>query len=198
MKTRANGKLIGLLFMLIATAVQADDFDPGATHLAATDFPDLKSYVLASNDRQASPGLAAVSQTNEHVVKDPLFSADKLHEYLGIGTIVLAAATALTAPEGCEANCTNNPPRTSGTHQSLGRATRAMALSAVATGLLFHWDDMHLFEDGIKDPDTQHWLLAGAGALLLANAVSKAPASSHSTQAEIGALMMAVGIKITW
>ncbi len=204
MRKHPRATVIGLLFMLFATAAHADDsaFDPGATHIAATDFPDLKSYVLASSDRPAAPKLtdtdASASPATEHAVKDPLFSTDKLHEYLGLGTIILAAATAITAPEGCEGNCTNNQPMTSGTHQNLGRATRAMALSALATGLLFHWDDMHLFEDGIKDPDTQHWLLAGGGALLLANAVSKAPASSHSTQAELGALMMLVGIKITW
>ena len=35
-------------------------------------------------------------------------------------------------------------------------ATGAMAVAAVVTGVMFHWDDMHLFEDGLKDPDTQH------------------------------------------
>jgi hypothetical protein len=73
-----------------------------------------------------------------------------------------------------------------------------LALAAVATGLFFHWDDMHLLADGLKDPDTQHWLLGGAGALLLADAVSRAPAKSHAAQAEAGAALMLVAVKITW
>jgi hypothetical protein len=163
---------------------------------------DLHSYMLAANDTVATPDKVNASAGTTPVatreVKDPWFTANKVHEYLGLGTILLAAATAATAPEGCETNCANYQPPTNGTHAKLGRATRAMALSAVATGIAFHWDDIHLFEDGLKDPDTQHWLLAGTGALLLANAVGRAPAHSHSTQAELGALMMLAAIKITW
>jgi hypothetical protein len=160
------------------------------------------SYVLAENDAVATPDV--VNATTSAIpmavreVRDPWFTADKVHQYLGIGTVILAAATAATAPEGCETNCANYKPDTNGTHAKLGRATRAMALSAVVTGIAFHWDDMHLFEDGLKDPDTQHWLLGGAGALLLASAVGKAPGHGHSGQAELGALMMLAAIKITW
>jgi hypothetical protein len=200
---RLRGVVAGLcLAMLSGTACAGDAATYNLALPSSTAGPanDLQSYMLAANDAVATPEKANATSVAKPLatleVRDPWFTADKLHEYLGLGTIVLAAATAATAPEGCEtANCT---PQTNGTHAKLGRATRAMALSAVATGLLFHWDDMHLFEDGLKDPDTQHWLLAGSGALLLANAVSRAPAHSHSGEAELGALMMLVAIKITW
>lgn len=160
---------------------------------------DLQSYVLASNDAvpvTVKTNVASAKPNSEF--KEPWFTGSKVHQYLGLGTLLSAAATALTAPNGCKTNCANQPPQTTGTHQSLGRATRTLALATVATGLLFHWDDMHLFEDGLIDPDTQHWLLAGTGALILANAVSRAPARSHSGEAELGAAMMLVAVKLTW
>jgi hypothetical protein len=190
------------LAVLAGTAYAGDTALDQALPSNTSGFPhDMQSYVLAANDTTvATPDVVNATASAKPMVarevRDPWFTADKVHEYLGLGTVILAAATAATAPDGCEtANCT---PDTHGTHAKLGRATRAMALSAVATGLLFHWDDMHLFEDGLKDPDTQHWLLAGSGALLLANAVSRAPAHSHASEAELGALMMLVAIKITW
>ncbi len=162
---------------------------------------DLQSYILASNDfASSSNAMRNLDSTKPNpAFKEPWISGSKVHEYLGLGTILSVIATTLTAPDGeCESNCASQQSKTSGTHQSLGRATRALALSTVVTGLMFHWDDMHLFEDGLKDPDTQHWLLGGAGALILANAVSKAPARSHSGQAELGAGMMLVAVKLTW
>jgi hypothetical protein len=192
----------GLFLAVLAGTVHAGGaaLDTAMSASAGSISGDLHSYMLAANDTVATPdqvnATAGTTPVATREVKDPWFTANKVHEYLGLGTILLAAATAATAPDGCEtAGCT---PQTNGTHAKLGRATRAMALSAVATGIAFHWDDIHLFEDGLKDPDTQHWLLAGTGALLLANAVSRAPAHSHSTQAELGALMMLAAIKITW
>lgn len=130
--------------------------------------------------------------------KEPWLTTNKAHKYLGIATLVSSMATALTAPNSCETNCSNKPAPTHGVHQTLGRTTGALALATVATGLLFHWKDMHLFEDGLSDPDTQHWLLAGAGALIMADAINKAPAKSHSAQAEAGAVIMLIGVKMAW
>jgi hypothetical protein len=160
---------------------------------------DLQSYLLTATDAVATTERSNIAPPPKAAeVRDSWFSGGKIHQYLGLGTIVLAAATMATAPGSCKTNCANQPPPTSGTHQSLGRATGAMALAAVATGLIFHWDDMHLFEDGLKDPDTQHWLLGGAGALVLANAVGRAPARSHAREAELGAAMMLIAVKLTW
>jgi hypothetical protein len=131
-------------------------------------------------------------------VKTPWISTSKVHEYLGVATLISTVATALTAPNSCHTNCSNQPAPTHGTHQTLGRTTGALALATVATGFMFHWKDMHLFEDGLSDPDTQHWLLAGTGALVMADAITKAPAKNHAAQAEAGAVMMLVAIKLAW
>jgi hypothetical protein len=162
---------------------------------------DLQSYIVASNDLSSSSNAMTniASAKPNSTFQEPWISGSKVHEYLGLGTLLSVIATSLTAPNGdCKSNCANQQNQTTGTHQSLGRATRVLALSTVATGLMFHWDDMHLIDDGLKDPDTQHWLLGSAGALILANAVSKAPARSHSGQAELGAAMMLVAVKLTW
>jgi len=134
----------------------------------------------------------------EEHFKEPWLTTIKAHQYLGVATLLTSMATALTAPGSCETNCTNKPAPTHGVHQTLGRTTGALALATVATGLMFHWKDMHLFEDGLSDPDTQHWLLAGSGALIMAQAISKAPAKSHSAQAEAGAVIMLIGVKMAW
>ena len=138
------------------------------------------------------------TKTTNAIVKESWLTGADVHEYLGLGTLGAALATSLTAPESCRSNCSGQSPPKTGTHQTLGRITGALALATVATGLLFHWDDMHLFADGLSDPDTQHWLLAGAGALLLADAVRRAPAKEHSAQAEAGAAMMLIAVKIAW
>jgi len=191
----------GLCLALLTGMAKADESElklslpPDMSHAK-----DLQSYMLASNDTGSSTAkmnTASIKAGSEF--KQSWLTRNKVHEYLGLGTIVSALATALTAPDGeCKANCTNQQAQTSGTHQSLGRATRTLALSTVASGLISHWDDMHLLDDGLRDPDTQHWLLGGAGALILANAVGKAPAQGHSGQAELGAAMMIVAVKLAW
>ena len=169
--------------------------------LPSSNAKDLQSFILASNELSSSSNAMTnvASAKPNPTFQESWLSAGKVHEYLGLGTLLSVIATSLTAPDGnCNSNCANQQNQTTGTHQSLGRATRVLALSTVATGLMFHWDDMHLIDDGLKDPDTQHWLLGGTGALILANAVSKAPARSHSGQAELGAAMMLVAVKLTW
>lgn len=170
---------------------------------------NLHSYLLAANETDAVPDVA---QAKAGVIPaaeftPPMFTGRKAHQYLGLGTIVLAGLTAMTAPgEGCETNCppiSQQPPRqTSGTnHTRLARATAAMAAATVMTGLLYHWDDVH-FEDGFTDPDNLHAMLGTAGALLMLYAVNKSANStvptSHAGTAELGAVAMVVAIKLTW
>jgi hypothetical protein len=204
--TRLDSVVAGIFLTVLAATACADGAAQNLALPSGNSTFHTKSYVLAANDQTVvtTPAQANASAESDGAaasapngVRDPWFSANKIHEYLGLGTLALVIATTATAPEN-EGNNSSTSNQTTGTHQTLGRATRAMALTTVATGLLFHWDDMHLFEDGFKDPDTQHWLLGGAGALILANAVSRAPARSHAAQAELGAAMMLAAIKLTW
>lgn len=162
---------------------------------------DVKSFMLAENDTgvvKVKSNTAPVAPAAEF--EPPLFSGSNAHKFLGLGTIVLAAATAMSGPE-CEGGCGNKPREVNGTHAQLAKATVAMAAATIATGLIYHWDDFNS-EDGITDPDNLHVLLGAAGAALMAVAVQKSATSSvpvsHAAMAEAGALGMLVAIKLTW
>lgn len=165
---------------------------------------DSESFRLAANDKDVpvKKSVNAAPEVLQREFESPLITPGKVHQYLGLGTIALAGLTAVTAPEGCEHNCAANTPReTNGTHAKLAKATVAMAAATIATGLIGHWNDFHL-EDGITDPDNLHVMLGVTGAALMAYAVNKSMHSStevsHAGIAEMGALGMAVAIKITW
>lgn len=167
------------------------------------------SFILAQADtgaKSATAANAAVAVQPAAEFKEPVFTLNKTHKFLGISTLVAAAATMVTAPgEGCEANCpppSQQPPRErNGTHAKLARATVALATATVITGIIAHWDDIHL-ANGITDPDNLHALLGITGAVLMEKAVNKSAGSavpvSHAGQAELGALLMVVGIKMVW
>lgn len=166
---------------------------------------NMRSFLLAANESDD----AKYKTTTESVspaadFKPPLFSAGKVHQYLGIGTVVLAGLTALSHPEEeCEgASCPANQPRElNGSHARLAKATVAMAAATIATGLYAHWDDFNL-ADGLADPDNLHVMLAVTGAALMAYAVNLSANSAvpvnHAAIAEAGALSMVVAIKLNW
>lgn len=162
------------------------------TYMVALNESDV---VIAEPDTAAKAPIAgAASQQPEF--EPPMFSGSNAHKFLGLGTLALVAATALTAPEEDEGG-TSTKSRTQGTHQSLGRLTAAMAAATVTTGLLAHWDDFHL-EDGITDPDNLHVLLGMVGAALMLNTVSKAPGNGHPATGIAGGVAMGAAIKLTW
>lgn len=163
------------------------------------------SFMLAANETS----ILVKSETQPAAVEaktpfePPLLSGSNTHLGLGLATIVAAGLTAMTAPEGCEHNCTatSAPRDVNGTHAKLAKATVALAAATIVSGALVHWDDFHL-EDGITDPDNLHALLGITGAALMAYAVDKSAKSSvavsHAGIAELGALGMVVAIKLTW
>jgi len=169
------------------------------------------NYLLAANDNgiaKVQPEIApAVSAeiSGAEKFEPPLFTGRKAHQYLGLGTVLFAGLTAMAAPEeACEQNCPPQPPprETSGTtHTRLARTTAVLAVATVVTGLIYHWDDFHL-DDGLSDPDNQHVMLAGTGALLMLYAINKSAKSSvptsHAGIAELGAASMLVAIKLVW
>jgi len=157
--------------------------------------------LLAANDSGVTPErAAAVAPAKQEPVDPPLFSGSNVHLTLGLATIATAALTAMTAPED-EHAAPGTPRETNGTHAKLAKATVALAAATIASGLITHWDDFAL-EDGLTDPDNLHILLGVTGAALMAYAVNKSAHSStpvsHAGIAELGALGMIVGIKLTW
>ena len=161
---------------------------------------DAKSFLLADNDAtelKAKNTIVAATPAAEFEPK--LITGKKIHEYLGLGTLILAGLTTLTAPGDTCATCSRP---VNGAHAELAKSTAVMALATVASGLIVHWDDFNL-EDGWKDPDNQHIVLGVSGAALLAYAVNKSMnvsqgPVSHAGIAELGALGMLVAVKLTW
>lgn len=219
-RIRFGNAVAGICLAVLSGTVHADNAStagnnalPTAASFYTNNYQLLKSpsvnstpFFLAANEGNAVPGQADVTPaTPPAEFSPPWLTGRKVHEYLGLGTVMFAGLTMLAAPgEACEHNCPAQPaPRqTSGTtHTRLARTTGALAIAAVITGLLYHWDDFHL-DDGFSDPDNQHVMLAGTGALMMLYAINKSAKSSvptsHAGIAELGAASMLVAIKLTW
>jgi hypothetical protein len=168
---------------------------------------DYEAFKLAANetDGMVKKSNKAVPEVQKSEFEPSWLTGSKVHQYLGLGTIVAAGLTAMAAPDsGCERNnctATTTPRQTNGLHAHLAKATIAMAAATIASGLVVHWDDIHL-ADGFIDPDNLHVMLGVTGAALMAYAVNRSKNSavpiSHAGIAELGALGMVVAIKLTW
>lgn len=123
------------------------------------------------------------------VFKEDWLTANKIHKYLGIGSLTLALLSAI-APK---------PPKDNldqGSHKQLAEGAAVLGGAAIATGLMFHSDD--IFNYGASDPDNLHATYASLGAVGYALAVSDAPQAQHVRYGILGAVLMTIGIKYTW
>lgn len=159
--------------------------------------------LLAENTVTAEQPIAAANTASTEEKEDGAFTTSNAHQYMGLATIALAAATAMTAPEECESSaCANIPRETDGTHAKLAWATVGMATATVVTGVIAHWDDF-AFEDGLTDPDNLHVILGTVGAALMGYAAWKSAQVktgqvSHAGTAIAGAVGMGLAIALTW
>ena len=160
---------------------------PETTRILPEDRNEIISPVfLAAADNQSSAKMSMVEENaaaNEY--EDRLFTANTVHKWLGIGSVVAALVTAVS------------PKEEDGTHENAAKASAAMALGAVATGLVYHIEDVSM-DGGFKDPDNLHALWAGLGAVGIAMAASTGPDSPHATYGSLGAIGMIIGVKYTW
>jgi hypothetical protein len=138
----------------------------------------------AEGDAKANPA-AATTKSDKPAYEERYFTANTVHKYLGIGSIAAAGATLLA------------PKEEDGAHEALARTAAGLGVAAVITGLLFHWDDFDL-SNGVSDPDNLHATLTTLGTLGYLVAVSEAPDSGHAGFGGVGAIAMAVGIKMNW
>jgi len=202
----------GISLASLSGVALADAMEPNLAlpSTAAIYTQNSQSYLLALDESgvvikpasAAMPDSAARLSAQSAEFEPPLLSGSNAHKYMGLATVALVALTAVTAPDEDEGaagttGTTSTKSRTTGTHQSLGRLTAAMAAATVTSGLLAHWDDFHL-EDGWTDPDNLHALMGTVGALLMLNAVSVAPGGGHAGSGIAGGAAMAVAIKLTW
>lgn len=159
---------------------------PALANSQASDYPQLSANELAQNS-DFTPVPAGIE--DKPVFEEDWLTANKIHKYLGIGSITLAILAALaTKPPK------DNPDE--GNHKNLAEGAALLGGAAVATGLIFHHDD--IFNYGVSDPDNLHATYATLGALGFALAVNDAPETQHVGYGVLGALLMTIGIKYTW
>jgi hypothetical protein len=128
---------------------------------------------------------------------EPWITGNKLHKYLGIGSLVAAGLAAVTPPESEGDGGGGGRNGGKGFHHYAGWTAAGLAGAAVGTGLVFHLDDIHL-QNGLTDPDNLHALLGVLAATAYFAAVSTAPDSSHGGMGVAGAAAMLVSIKLAW
>ena len=203
MKGKKFMNAVGLCLAAFAGTVFAQDAAVALPSASGAYIKDFEAFKLAANETDGQVKKSgAAPEVKKSEFEPSWLTGSKTHQYLGLATIVGAGLTALTAPDGCENNCSASTKReTNGTHAHLAKATVAMAAATIVTGVLAHWDDIHL-GDGFADPDNMHVMLGVSGAALMAYAVNKSKNSSvpvsHAGIAELGALGMVAAIKITW
>jgi len=178
-----------LLFPGVSVMAQGSvSFDNEKIIATASPITDLR---LASADEGLSSSSAERAEGNVQPNKSRWLTANKLHKYLGLGSISAAGLTVLTAgdDEGGSGD--------GGIHHQLAYTALGLGGAAVLTGLIFHWDDISL-ANGFSDPDNLHMLLTTLGTLGYARAVDLAPGDGHSGYGSSGALSMLLGIKMVW
>jgi len=154
--------------------------------------PQQVDYLQLSANKTSQSGEFTKMPTGikgKPVFKEDWLTANKIHKYLGIGSITLALLAAIVP----------KPPKDNpdeGNHKDLADAAAVLGGAAVATGLMFHYDD--IFDYGASDPDNLHATYATLGAIGFALAVSDAPEAQHVGYGALGAVLMTIGIKYTW
>lgn len=192
---------VGVCLSALSLAAHAEENAVAWPSMTSEYTTDMKPIVLAANEvEQAKAPKKPTIDPNANF-EEPWLTGRKAHKYLGLATIASALATGMTNP--CEQNCPNPRPSSSvhGTHAKLAALTVGLASATVVSGLISHWDDFAA-EDGVMDRDNLHVMLAGGGAALMAIAAArsanKTAPVNHGHMAVIGAIMMGVGIKMTW
>ncbi len=133
---------------------------------------------------QAEPH-AADAEDSAPLFKSRSLTLNKTHKYLGYASMASAILTVIS------------PKTTDGPHELFGTAAAALGAAAVATGFAFHYEDISL-EGGFDDPDNLHMMLGILGTLGYAAAVSSGADGGHAAPGALGALAMAIAIKLTW
>ncbi len=179
--------LMGLAMLLPVVASAQELF--GQSIDPAHDAVWQRPWHLAAAQSGVSPALPAAPDDSKPLFKDRWLTGNKLHQYLGIGSIALAGLAVLAPKPGKDEN--------DSVHQELAEGAAALGGLAVATGLGFHYDELSLSR-GFRDPDNLHALLAALGALGFIAAVNEAPDGGHAGVGVISAAAMLTAIKITW
>ncbi|MBV1915608.1 MAG: hypothetical protein KUG72_09495 [Pseudomonadales bacterium] len=140
---------------------------------------DPVSDDVMSNDTKNS------SEETTIEFKESYWTPNKMHQYVGLTALSLVAI-AMVAPK-----------EEDGLHESAAKGAALLGAAAVAGGLYIHWDDVD-FSEGFSDPNNLHALFASLGAIAMLYAAAEGPDDGHAGIGALGAISMAVAVKITW
>ena len=145
---------------------------------------------LFANTVYAADMTSSAAIRAEEPFSEPWFTGNKVHQYLGLGSLALGVLTAIV-PKPEEDNYDGS------LHQGLAYGATYLGGAALASGLVFHYKDLS-FKHLLRNPDNLHALLATIATAGFITAVSIAPDEAHATAGIIGVAGMATAIKITW
>lgn len=161
---------------------------------------------------QAAPAQAADSEyrslelPDEARFEESWVTGNKLHMYLGLGSMaaaIVAGVTAPEAPEGVVVPPSQRKNARSTTHHIAALTAAALGGAAIASGLMLHWDDI-TNSFGLTDPDILHLVLGLVGTAGYVYAITKGPkrvgdpSNGHSAAGILGAAAMATAITLEW
>lgn len=188
--------LVLILSLMLNSVAQAQEFNADFDKPIVAANPLTGVQLADASGKMAAESTSTNVQTGEKSdqYKSRWLTANKVHKYLGIGSIGAAGLTLLTIDSADDEGGNN---KDGGIHETFARTATALGQAAVLTGLIFHWDDIKL-SNGISDPDNLHLLLTTLGTLGYTKAVDQAPDESHSGYGSFGAASMLLGIKMVW
>jgi hypothetical protein len=147
-------------------------------------------------------GYQKMNILEESPFEESYFTGNKMHMYLGLGSMIAAGLTGITAPGGGDgAVRTTGQSSKKSAHYYLANAAAALGGAAVVSGLILHFDDIEM---DAMDPDTLHMVLTILGTAGYVYAISKAPkvlggpSNGHAVAGIAGAALMATGIYFEW
>jgi len=143
--------------------------------------------MLAMAEDDQDKAISTMTEPEEEMIpyRPRTFTGNKIHKYLGIGSMVAALLSAIS------------PKEHDGAHEYLADAAAGLGVGAVLTGVVFHGEEIEL-KNGFSDLDNLHALLTTVGTLGYILAVDEGGESGHAGLGAGGAISMLIGIKMTW
>lgn len=176
--------LNGIVIILLGMGLSESTLMAGEINYA-TPKPMIQSSMVF-----AEASTMATKPAKPEPFKPSWFTANKWHQYFGLGSLALAGMAAIApkpSPDDAE----------SGVHHSLAQGAAYLGGAAIASGLVFHYKDLS-WHNLTKNPDNWHAVLGTLGVLGYVAANADAPDGNHPTYGIAGAVSMLAAIKITW